>query len=238
MLAFDWRGQGRSGRLGRAPFHGDARDFTPRINDLCAIAAYAGGAAPLVGVGHSMGGHLWLRALAAGETRVARVSMISPMLGIAGASHVVRVLSTATVALGRGRGFAFRQRAHLPCDEAAKRPAALTRDLARQTDEAWWLSRHPELALGGCTSGWLHAAFGSIAWLRAPDVLEAIRTPVLACLAGNERVTDTAAAIRAVERPPDGRYEIFGGVRHELLREVDAPREAVFARIAAFLEQA
>jgi len=239
VIAFDWRGQGGSGRLGRTPLHGHATDFALWVTDLRALVGRAAAThGPLMGVGHSIGGHLWLRALAQGEARVERVVLVSPMLGIAQANALARAVTSMMVRLGFGGAFALGQHARLSPAREALRATALTSDAARQTDEAWWLARAPALALGGGTWAWLAAAFSSIASLTRPGVLERIATPVHAELAGDERVTDTAAAIRAVARMPNARYVVTKGARHELLREADAARTAVFARIAEFLEQA
>ena len=239
VIAFDWRGQGGSGRLGRTPLHGHASDFAPWVADLVTLVGLAAELpGPLVGVGHSTGGHLWLRALAEGEVRVARVALVSPMLGIARGNAAARALTAVMVRLGFGGTFALGQHARLSAAKEELRAAALTSDAARQTDEAWWLASAPELALGGGTWGWLHAAFGSIAGLHRNGALEAITIPVHAELAGEERVTDTRAAIRAVVRPRGATYVVNDGERHELLREADVTRTVVLGRIAAFLEQA
>lgn len=240
VATFDWRGQGGSGRLGRTPLHGHVDDFASWLADLEMVVARAGELPrPLVAVGHSMGGQLLLAALAGGERRIARAGLLSPMLGIAGplapgtAGRVARTM----VAAGMGQAFAPGQGGSRDPNAEARRAAALTSDPDRRTDEAWWLARHPELALGGVTWGWLAAAYASMAALERPGAVERIDTPVLAVLAAAERVTDNAAALRIVARLPRGDHVIVEG-RHELLREGDAAREAALGRLDAFLEQA
>src|SRR5688572_15408767 len=68
VTTFDWRGQGAS----RGDIEGgNLGDFEPWIADLAALSSSvrAGCAGPHIVIGHSMGGHLVLRALA--ERRVA-----------------------------------------------------------------------------------------------------------------------------------------------------------------------
>ncbi|MFN5780955.1 MAG: alpha/beta hydrolase, partial [Novosphingobium sp.] len=64
--AFDWRGQGGSGRLGKDPFTGHIDDYATWVGDLRAFwrdwSATVSG--PRIAIGHSMGGHLALRATA------------------------------------------------------------------------------------------------------------------------------------------------------------------------------
>src|SRR5690606_4407159 len=66
VTAADWRGQAGSGRFGADAVTGHIDDFGAWIADLAAFwAAWAEGrTGPLVLVGHSMGGHLALRAVA------------------------------------------------------------------------------------------------------------------------------------------------------------------------------
>ncbi|MGQ7325413.1 alpha/beta hydrolase, partial [Streptococcus suis] len=65
VTAFDWRGQGGSGRLAADRHVGHAASFRPWLDDLAAFwrdwrREQAG---PAMLIGHSMGGHLALRAL-------------------------------------------------------------------------------------------------------------------------------------------------------------------------------
>ena len=81
--SFDWRGQGGSGRVGGNPLVGHIDDFSVWIDDLADFytAWAARDAGPHIVMGHSMGGHLVLRALA--ERRIApdKVVLVAPMLG-------------------------------------------------------------------------------------------------------------------------------------------------------------
>ncbi|MEY4159869.1 MAG: hypothetical protein RLZZ136_490, partial [Pseudomonadota bacterium] len=84
VTAADWRGQAGSGRLGGDAVTGHVSDFSLWIDDLAALWAdwQAQTPGPHVLIGHSMGGHLVLRALA--ERRIAPDAMvlIAPMLGL------------------------------------------------------------------------------------------------------------------------------------------------------------
>ena len=65
VTAADWRGQAGSGRLGSDDVTGHVDDFALWIGDLVALWRdwARGRSGPLVLVGHSMGGHLALRAI-------------------------------------------------------------------------------------------------------------------------------------------------------------------------------
>src|ERR1700761_3413412 len=68
ITSFDWRGQGGSGRVAPDPHVGDIDDFATYVGDIRAFwAEWAPQAVgPVVVMGHSMGGHLVLRALVEG----------------------------------------------------------------------------------------------------------------------------------------------------------------------------
>jgi lysophospholipase len=86
VTASDWRGQAGSGRLGLDPVTGHIDDFETWVGDLAELwAGWSGeGPGPRVLVGHSMGGHLVLRALAERRVDPAAVVLSAPMLGFAG----------------------------------------------------------------------------------------------------------------------------------------------------------
>ena len=86
-----------------------------------------------------------------------------------------------------------------------------------------------ELALGGVTYGWLGAALRSIALMRRPGYLESIRTPILVCQAGLERIVSNRAQIEFVRRLPQARLAVFAEARHELLYECEPVRAQLFA---------
>lgn len=242
VLAFDWRGQGGSGRVGRSALHGATPGFARKVADLRGLIgqAAAEGPGPLIAAGHSMGGHLILRALAEGEGRLARVVLNAPMLGIrtpgvrpAAAGAMARVAALAAPgAFGPG------QRAGLAnAAEEDRRRRALTGCAERGAEEYALMRANPDLAVGGVTWGWLSEAYRSIALLARPGVLERIGTPVRFVLAGGERVTDNGAAIRAVARLRHADYRLIEGGAHELWRERDGPRLAAFAAADEWLER-
>ena len=240
VATFDWRGQGRSGRLGRDA-HGGHGDFDRWIDDLDAVTAWF--AASMPGphhvVAHSMGGHLMLRHLARGGSPICRAVLLAPMLGLGVVrSPMVRRLADAAARLGFGQRYAPSQRAYGAWQRRPERQALLTGCADRFADEHWWIAADPELALGGVTFGWLSSAFGSIDALFAESGLESISTPLLMLAGAHERLVDVEAMRAAARRLPDCRLELVPGGRHELLRDVEPVQDDVHRRIAAFLADA
>lgn len=114
VAAFDWRGQGLSGRLGDDAHRGHG-EFDCWVDDLDRIVGWfvATMPPPHFVVAHSMGGHLVLRHLARGGSPIARAVLLAPMLGIRTAPlspKLARRLADAAVKVGLGRRYALLQR--------------------------------------------------------------------------------------------------------------------------------
>ena len=242
VTALDWRGQAGSGRFGNDHVTGHVTDFSVWIDDLAAfwsewVKQVPG---PHILAGHSMGGHLVLRAVA--EKKVAPDALIlsAPMLGLAakglpvGVLHMVaRIMAKA----GDPRRPAWRwgeRPGELPDD----RIALLTHDSQRYADEVWWRSARPELVMGPGSWGWIERAYDSMRKLDRPGVLEAVTVPVLLLATSDDRLVSVSAQERAAQRLPRSEIRLFGSeARHEILREVDAVRNKALRAIDTFLDR-
>jgi lysophospholipase len=243
VTAADWRGQAGSGRLGLDAVTGHVDDFAVWIDDLAALwAAWRRETpAPHVLAGHSMGGHLALRALA--ERRVDPVATVltAPMLGLHPRfipAPVLHAVARLMRGLGDPRRPAWRW-GEKPGALPAHRANLLTHDAARYADEVWWREARPELVMGPGSWGWIAAALASIRLLGRPGMLERVDTPVLLLGVAGDRLVDSAAIARAARRLPRGEFFRFGAeARHEILRETDAVRDRAIAAIDGFLDRA
>jgi lysophospholipase len=243
VTAADWRGQAGSGRFGADPVTGHIDDFAIWIDDLAAFwrqwCAQTPG--PHVLVGHSMGGHLVLRALAEQRVDPKAAVIIAPMLGIH-PRFVPPALLHAVARFMRSLGDPRR-----PAWKWSEKPGALpagrfnllTHDTRRYADESWWRDARPELVMGPASWGWVVAALASIRLLDLPGALEAVKTPVLLLAATADRLVEYGAIERAARRLPQGELLRFGPeARHEILREADPVRDKALAAIDTFLDRA
>ena len=82
ITAFDWRGQGGSGRCTPAGDCGHIDRFETYLDDLTAFWAQWQAEGPRVLIGHSMGGHLALRAVVEERVDPAACVLVAPMLGL------------------------------------------------------------------------------------------------------------------------------------------------------------
>jgi lysophospholipase len=193
---------------------------------------------PLVMLSHSMGGHIGLRYLHAHGDRFAGSAMSAPMFAIRltpTPEPVARMLCAAAIRLGSATRYAPGQR-DFALDRYVFARNRLTSSRERYAALRQCVAATPELALGGVTYGWLGAALRSLALTRRTGYLETIKTPILICQAGAERIVSNRAQVEAVRRLPNGRLIVFPGARHELLLERDEIRDRVLAAVRTFAD--
>jgi len=240
--ALDWRWQAGSGRAGLTPATGHIDDFARWVDDLAAFWRewQAATPAPHVLVGHSMGGHLVLRALAERRVDPAATILVSPMLGLHGLGLPTSVLHAVARTMARIAGPrrpAWRE-SEKPGSSIRQRMELLTHDADRYADEEHWRAKRPELAMGAASWGWLAAALASIRRLEGPGVLETITTPVLVLGTRFDGLVRWRAIARAAGRLRHGELLAFGReAAHELLRETDPVRTRALAAIDDFLDR-
>lgn len=243
VTALDWRGQGLSGRLGADSLTGHVDDFAVWTADLAAFWAewQAARPGPHVLVGHSMGGHLALRAVAEGTVRPAALVLSAPMLGLI--THGLPLApfdwaARAMCALGDPRRPAWKwseKPGQLPVD----RSTLLTHDPVRYAAEEAWRAALPGLAMGPGSWGWLRAAIASMRWLARPEVLGRVSVPTFILATRADRLVGWPAIARAARLIPGARMLPFGReARHEILREADPVRDRALGAIDDFLDRA
>lgn len=239
--ALDWRGQAGSGRLGADPFTGHVDDFGQWIDDLATFwAQWRGeGPGPCVLAGHSMGGHLVLRAVAEGRVDPDALVLSAPMLGFLGVlpSGLMHAAARLMASLGDRRRPAWKW-SEKPGQMPEDRIALLTHDQARYDDEVWWREARPELVMGPGSWGWVERAYASMRGLERAGVLEAVQVPVFIAATTADALVSFPAIERAARRLPQCELLKLGReARHEVLREADPVRDRVLAALDAFLDR-
>lgn len=240
VTAFDWRGQGGSGRLSKDPHVGHAASFDPWVADLTAFwrAWRAEADAPAMLLAHSMGGHLALRAMLDGGVDPDAAVLVAPMIGVRsplGAAAGLRVTRWMT-RLGDPARAAWQVRSD--AKSAGHRQQLLTHSRERYADEAFWYARDPSLLLGPPSWAWVLEAFVSGARLQADSRLATLATPILMLVADADGLVDSPAAVRLAGKLPNAELVRFGPESaHEILREDDPVRLRAYALIDAFLDR-
>jgi lysophospholipase len=242
VTALDWRGQGGSGRLGLDALTGHIDDFAIWVGDLAAF--WRGwsqeGPGPHVLVGHSMGGHLALRAVVERKLTPDALILSAPMLGFFAPGLPVwlqHLYARVMAGLGDSRRAAWKG-GEKPGSSARLRMTLLTHDQRRSDNELWWREARPALNTGAASWHWMERAVASRRVIFAPGLLEAVHVPVLLISTNMDRLVSHGAVVEAARRLPDARLIALGKeARHEVLREVDAVRGPLMAAIDAFLDE-
>lgn len=233
LTGFDWRGQGGSGRLLADWTICHLDDFDPLLDDLRDFVADWCGQDPAgahVAVAHSMGGHLALRLLAQNPRAFDQAVLASPMLGIKVKNLPGKPLHLAAQAaclFGLSEQSIWRR-------DPGNIPGRMTSCPDRIADKIWWKGNFPEIASGSPSWGWTQAAFASIARLNASK-LEQVDTPILLLGSHLDPIVRIDAITAMAARLPRAELELYSDGGHELLREADAIRLRILARIDKFL---
>lgn len=243
VTASDWRGQAGSGRLGSDPVTGHVEDFAIWVDDLAYFWRrwVTETPAPHVIAAHSMGGHLVLRALV--EQRIAPDAAVlsAPMTGMNGPPLPLVLLHMAArlmCSIGDPTRPAWKW-SEKPGETPAARADLLTHDPERYADEQWWRDHRRELVMGPGSWRWVERAYASWRLIEAPGTFEGVQVPVLIVSTSADKLVSHPANLDAARRLPKGELMALGAeAAHEVLREVDAVRDPIMARIAAFLDKA
>ncbi len=222
---------------------GHVEDFARWVADLAAFwrewSAHRPG--PHFLVGHSMGGHLALRAVAEGSVRPDALVLSAPMLGFLPEwlpRTVQRFAAGLMCRVGDPRRPAWKW-SEKPGEVPEGRARLLTHDANRYADEMWWRQARPELAMGPGSWGWVRAGLASMAGLDRPAALEAVDLPVLLLAVSGDALVSARAIGRVAARLPRGEHVLFGPeAYHEVLREADPVRDRALAAIEDFLARA
>jgi len=243
LTAFDWRGQGGSGRLGKDPYTGHIDDYGTWVADLGALWSDWSGtvSGPRIAIGHSMGGHLALRAAAEGAIDPTALVLCAPMLGLRDGNMpdwLMHGLARLMCQLGDPARPAWKW-SEKPGQPPDSRGDLLTHDPERYADELWWRDARPEVVMGPGSWRWVERAYASMRWLGQREVLARVKQPVLLLATDQDALVSYKASARAAERLPRCEVVNFGErARHEILREADPVRLEALARIDAFLAKA
>jgi lysophospholipase len=240
VATFDWRGQGGSQRLARNPRKGHVRDFQHYERDIDAfrrLLALPDCPPPFFGLGHSLGGHVLLRASPGLRPWIQRMVLASPFLDF-GPTPIGRVtirrLSGTLRLFGLGRVYIPGPlRRYAVATGFDHNP--LTSDPERFSTMMAIGRARPDLAVGAPTIGWTNAAARSIEVLDDDRFAATVPIPSLLVNAGADRVVSMQAVERMARRLRGAAYVLVPGARHELMMERDAFAAQFWAAFDAFV---
>jgi lysophospholipase len=239
VVAFDWRGQGLSGRELDNSRKGHIDDFSLYERDLdCVLEQVLKPFCPQpwFGLAHSMGAAVVLRQARFGRSPFERLVLTAPLIDIHGLRFPGLARLTAKLLDLAGLGSAF-----IP---GGGETALLTRpfhdnrltfDPKRYERNNNIVAAASHVAIGDPTIGWVDAAFAQIEEFADAEYPRRVLTPVLVFAAANDTVVDGAALERFATRLKAGRLVTLARARHEILAECDDVREQFWAAFDAFI---
>ena len=228
--SIDFRGQGLADRSLTDPVVGHVRDFAEYQLDVAALMAMADQLelpGPRFLMAHSMGGCIALRALMRG-LRVQAAAFSAPMWGISLAAWMrpmAHVLSNASTWLRMAHRYAPGTGGAIYMLDAPFEGNVLTSDPKMWEYMHRQVAKHPDLALGGPSLGWLRAA---LIECQALSVRDSPGYPVVCALGLGEKVVDTAPVHLRMARWPGGRLDLYPGAEHEVMMETPVARARFF----------
>ena len=237
VFCIDWRGQGLSGREVENSLKGHFISFDDPVNDLSTALKLLGDRLPRphIGLAHSMGGAIMLRALQTRRIELDAAAFSAPMFGIQGLTDVATKYVRFMVSLGLGGTFAPSVDKKWKRENFKKNP--VTHDKGRHDRCQGLIAEEPRLALAGPTSGWVAAAAEATEAFKQPGSLAHVRIPILIASAAEEQLVDNASHDAVAHDLPDARYITIDGAKHELLMETDPIRAQFWAAFDELVER-
>lgn len=239
--AMDLRGQGMSHRDHPNRDKHYVKTFDQHIDDVHQFFEQAlvnKMPKPFILMGHSAGSHVILRFLHDHPREADAAIVVAPMVRIA-AGGIPRMITHGLAALMSMIGFGA---AYVPGHTEFKEGRwgwrrKLTYDDDRFEDEDYFIrTKDKRLAVGGATYKWLLEAMRSCDKLNASGYAEAIQNPVLVLQASEDQIVDNKAQTNLATLMPHARLAIIEGAMHEILKETDDKREAIWKEIGEFID--
>jgi lysophospholipase len=238
VVCIDWRGQGLSGREVQNGLKGHVSTFDDPVNDLSTALKLLSAKLPRphIGLAHSMGGAIVLRALQTRRVELDAVAFSAPMWGIQGLTPMAKKYVRFMTSLGAGGQFAPRVEKKWRREAFKKNP--VTHDKERHSRCQGLVCEEPRLALAGPTIGWVAAAADTTESFLTPGAFAHVKIPVLIATAGEEQLVDNASHDAVAAQLPNATHITIGGARHEILMERDELRAQFWTAFDELTEQA
>lgn len=237
VFCIDWRGQGLSGREVDNGLKGHFVSFDDPVNDLSTALKLLADKLPRphIGLAHSMGGAILLRALQTRRIELDAAAFTAPMWGLPGLKDFQKKYARFMVSLGLGGTFAPSVEKKWKRENFKRNP--VTNDKERHARCQGLISEEPRLALAGPTIGWVAASADAIEGFQVPGALAHVRIPILVATAADEQLIDNASHDEVIHNLPDATHIIIAGAKHELLMERDDKRAEFWAAFDQLTER-
>ena len=243
VATFDLRGQGLSTRKLPDRRRGHIDHFKTYDDDLKQFMEEIVATEmplPWLGLGHSLGGNILLRAVHDNIDWFTGALFTAPMLGLRLGSNVaqrsVRLLTASMARLGLGSSYVLGGGPSGPI-EVDFADNILTSDPVRYERMQCVLRVEPNLMIGAPTMGWLHASLQAIDEVAREDYLTAIKVPAMIFLAEEDALITGTSIRHAALEMAHAELVSIPGARHEILIEQDIHRRRFWAGFSRFADR-
>ncbi|WP_337270126.1 alpha/beta hydrolase [Oryzifoliimicrobium ureilyticus] len=236
VATFDLRGQGGSPRLLKGRQHGHVQRFSDYERDLDSFldtVVLPDTKLPFYLLGHSTGGLIALAAAPYLATRVERMVVSAPFLGLTGqivSELAIRRVSRLASGIGFGSSALINRTRPM---HFASNP--LTSDQTRFERNQGIADAYPSVKLGMPTARWLAECFRAMDRVLTAEHLSSITIPTLLIAPTRDGVVPYLAQERAARYFRAAQLVPINGARHEILQERDLYRAQAMAAIHAFI---
>ncbi|MCU0830406.1 MAG: alpha/beta hydrolase [Rhizobiaceae bacterium] len=241
VAVFDWRGQGDSERLIGNREKGYVRRFADYVTDADAMfhqVVLPDCRAPFFVLAHSLGSLVAMAAAPKLKSRVERMVLIAPFLGIQRngfaqpfSTFWAGALARLMTLCGLGRlyfgGGAWRAPS-FAANRVTRSPERFARNIGLYT-------AHPHLRMGGPTARWVAECVRTMRALNRRADSKDFRIPALVLIAGGDVIVPRDATQETVRLLPAAHAIIIDKAAHELLHEREHIRSATMKAILAFI---
>jgi lysophospholipase len=237
VFCIDWRGQGLSGREVENGLKGHLATFDDPVNDLSTALKLLDDRLPRprIGLAHSMGGGILLRALQTRRVELDAAAFTAPMWGLPNLTDFRKKYARFMVSLGLGGTFAPTVEKKWKRENFKRNP--VTNDKERHSRCQGLIAEEPRLALAGPTIGWVAAAADAIEGFQVPGALAHLRIPILVATAADEQLIDNGSHDAVIHNLPDATHITIAGAKHEILMERDDKRAQFWAAFDQLTER-
>jgi len=234
VLCFDWRGQGLSTRA-QPDRRGWVASYEVMMQDVLELVAHHNSLAtpaPLIALGHSMGGNVCLRLLQEHDDLFAAAAVTSPMLGLKGIPTWLLGSITHT---GSRVGMDERYAPGAKDNDPFGPHIPLCADDARIQVWRNYLRTDPMLITHGVTWRWAREAATSMSQVNQPENISRITTPVLIANAMRDSLVDPVPTQKFTQACTSAVALELDEAEHEVLQELDAIRNEFFLAFDSFV---
>jgi len=241
VVSLDWRGQGLSSRELENRHKGYIHRFDVYVDDLKALYSKVIEplGLPVYILAHSMGGHIALRFMEKYPLKIEKAVLVSPMIDIA----MPPMMKLISKLISKKLAQTWLAEKYTPGsgDYSVKKARFQGNPFCHDPETYWILhneiAKNPDLALGGITWGWLHAAFESIEILKQDAVIKRITPPILMISAQKDAIVSIKAQEKLSQKLPHCTFFSIKGAFHELLFEAISIRSQLWEAVNEFMDE-